>query len=121
MITVERVNTITRAHSYTQGASSQRILKVSFREELQQSLRSSLLTPRGVPWHKDLGDAVLSFAQKLESVFQILLLLKLNRAATENRLNGSSTSTRQTVRAINPAKLEFIVVGVRFDQSKTLY
>lgn len=62
-------------------------------EELHQSSRCCSPTPGGVPWPKNLDDAALSFAQELESILRVLLLLKTNCTATESMLNGLRPST----------------------------
>lgn len=60
--------------------------------------------------YMDLDDAVFCFAQKLENVLQVLLLLEINRTAITIILNGLRTSTCQTARATKPAELGFVTV-----------
>lgn len=39
-----------------------------------RNLRCCSLTPRDIPWPKDLGEAVFSFPYKLDSALQVLFL-----------------------------------------------
>lgn len=85
------------------------------------SINRCWLASRSAPWSKYRCDVVSRVTQARQTLFQLALLLKVHRTDTKCVFNCLREFTGQTVRATKPAKLEFIVLGVRHEQSKTVY